>query len=232
MQWRKRKDFPFQDLTPGRFCLKKEALDQFKVLKTKKVSWSRDDFNVFMKVFKFYESKEFVDNQGESLLCCQQFQSRSAAITDALRCQSKEDILGDKVHLFIGSTWEHPKVHVQSNKLNWHVRVGDAWHKDAEADSYIVEATSPTSVTFVSSESNKEQVMNIKAFVEKYKLGTPCDATDSRRRNATCQKRSLPYGKVQSITKSVTLSFCTRANRSFLGTVSATCRKRGRQMSR
>ena len=41
----KNNDFPFQDLTPGRFCLKKEALDQFKLLKTKKVSWSRDDFN-------------------------------------------------------------------------------------------------------------------------------------------------------------------------------------------
>ena len=176
----KNNDFPFQDLTPGRFCLKKEALDQFKLLKTKKVSWSRDDFNVFMKVFKFYESKKYIDNQGESVLCCQQFHSRSAAITDALRCQSKEDILGDKVHLFVGSTWEHQKnFYVQSNKLNWHVRVGDAWHKGVEADSYIVEATSPTSVTFFSSESNKEQVMNIKAFVEKYKLGTPGDATDS-----------------------------------------------------
>lgn len=175
----KNNDFPFQDLTPGRFCLKKEALDKFKLLKTKKVSWSRDDFNAFMKVFKFYKSKKFVDSQGESLLCCQRFQSRSAAITDALRCQSKEDILGDKVHLFIGSTWEHVEVYKQSNTLKWHVRVGDAWHKDAEADSYIVEATSPTSVTFKSSESRKRHTMNIKAFVKNYKFGTPGDATDS-----------------------------------------------------
>ncbi len=176
----KNKDFPFTDLTPGSLCLNKEVLDQFK-LSTQKVSWSRANFDAYSKnVFKFYESKMFLHSQGESLLCCRHFESRSAAITDALRWQSKEDILGDKVHLFIGSSWEHQKnSYVQSKKINWHVRVGDAWHKDDRPDSYIVEATSPTTVKFFSSEGKKEQVMNINKFVKDYKIGTLYDVTDS-----------------------------------------------------
>jgi hypothetical protein len=176
----KNKDFPFTDLTPGSLCLNKEVLDQFKI-STQKVSWSRANFDAYSKkVFKFYESKMFSDSQGESLLCCKHFELRSAAITDALRWQSKEDILGDKVHLFIGSSWEHKKnSYVKSKKINWHVRVGDAWHKDDRPDSYIVKKTSPTTVKFFSSEGKKEQVMNINKFVKDFKIGTLYDVTDS-----------------------------------------------------